>query len=128
MHLVRLNRCFSFFVLVIRGANVAPSGALEIANTCPVNTQHTWVTTERGFSLSALFFLQSLFFDKKKSDHRTRHPRCMMCSGYVTLAGGKTLANLRGGRTGGQLPLPNPKNSTIFDFFFGMRHLPGWKV
>jgi len=32
MHFIRLNHCFSFSVLVIRGANVAPSGALEIAN------------------------------------------------------------------------------------------------
>jgi len=34
MYFVRLNHFFSFFVLVIRGggANVAPSGALEIAN------------------------------------------------------------------------------------------------
>ena len=30
--LFRRNHCFSFFILVIRGANVAPTGALEIAN------------------------------------------------------------------------------------------------
>ena len=33
MHFVPLNHCFSFSILVISGVNVAPSGALEIANS-----------------------------------------------------------------------------------------------
>jgi len=32
VRLQTLNHCFSFFILVTRGVNVAPSGVLEIAN------------------------------------------------------------------------------------------------